>query len=240
MTYIVPNWSAPAQIKAFSTTRLGGVSSGAYGSMNLALHVGDQRGKVAVNRRKLISDLNLPSQPVWLNQVHSGVVVSADMAIESDADGTFSNVANTVCAVMTADCLPLLLTNALGDQVAAIHVGWRGMAIGIIDNAVAQFDCHSSDIIAWAGPCIGATKFEVGREVRTQLGGPDSAYKEIQNSKFLVDLYQLCEHRLAAIGVTNYSHSQVCTYLDQERFFSFRRDGQCGRMASIIWIDQES
>lgn len=240
MSYIVPNWPAPAWIKAFSTTRLGGASGAAYSSMNLALHVGDESQKVAMNRANLTADLNLPSQPIWLQQVHSSDVVSADMPIESAADGSFSTTADTVCAVMTADCLPLLLTNTSGDQVAAIHVGWRGMASGIIDNAVALFDCRAADIIAWAGPCIGATKFEIGGEVKTQLGGPDSAYREIAKNKNLANLYQLCGHRLGAIGVTNYSHSQACTHLDEERFFSYRRDGQCGRMASIIWIQQGS
>lgn len=254
MTYIVPNWSAPSRIKAYSTTRLGGVCGDVYRSMNLALHVGDQASQVIRNRNKLRSDLTLPSEPVWLNQIHSEYVDNVDLATEFDAgaelDGTFSTRADTICAVMTADCLPLLLTNRAGDQVAAIHAGWRGMSKGIIENAVALFDCPASEIIAWAGPCIGPTKFEVGIEVRAQLGGPDSAYSKVagnigqcnvgQGNKVLADLYQLCGHRLAAIGVTNYSHSNACTYLDEQLFFSYRRDGQCGRMASLIWIDSES
>lgn len=259
MTYIVPNWSAPSRIKAYSTTRLGGVCDDAYRSMNLALHVGDLASQVIRNRNKLRSDLKLPSEPVWLTQIHSEYVDNADLAAEFEAefelDGTFSTRADTICAVMTADCLPLLLTNRAGDQVAAIHAGWRGMSKGIIENAVALFDCAASEIIAWAGPCIGPTKFEVGIEVRAQLGGPDSAYRKVtdnieqhtidkcnvgQSNKLLADLYQLCGHRLAAIGVTNYSHSNACTYLDEQLFFSYRRDGQCGRMASLIWIDSES
>lgn len=217
--------------------------------MNLALHVGDRSRQVIRNRSKLRLDLNLPSEPVWLQQVHSDRVVNADLAAEFELgyehDGSFSTRADTVCAVMTADCLPLLLTNSAGDQVAAIHAGWRGMANGIIENAVALFTCPTAEIIAWAGPCIGPTKFEIGTEVRVQLGGLESAYKKTegngaQNNKMLADLYQLCGHRLAAIGVTNYSHSNLCTYLDEEYFFSYRRDGQCGRMASLIWIDNES
>ncbi len=254
MTYIVPNWSAPSRIKAYSTTRLGGVCDDVYRSMNLALHVGDQASQVIRNRNKLRSDLKLPSEPVWLTQIHSEYVGNADLAAKTGAgaelDGAFSTRADTICAVMTADCLPLLLTNRAGDQVAAIHAGWRGMSKGIIENAVALFDCAASEIIAWAGPCIGPTKFEVGIEVRAQLGGPDSAYRKVadnigqcnadQSNKVLADLYQLCGRRLAAIGVTNYSHSNACTYLDEQLFFSYRRDGQCGRMASLIWIDSES
>jgi YfiH family protein len=176
-------------------------------------------------------------------------VVDADLAAEfeigAEVDGTFSMQANTVCAVMTADCLPLLLTNQAGDQVAAIHAGWRGMANGIIENAVALFNCHAAEVIAWAGPCIGPSKFEIGPEVRVQLGGPDSAYRKIEdsvdhNNRLLADLYQLCGHRLAAVGVTNYSHANACTYLDEHHFYSYRRDGQCGRMATLIWIDNES
>ncbi|MBL4671369.1 MAG: peptidoglycan editing factor PgeF [Arenicella sp.] len=243
--FIVPNWPAPSAVKAYSTTRLSGASGGVYASMNLGLHVGDQDSQVIRNRSKLSSDLTLPSEPVWLTQAHSARVVNADLAIESAVDGTFSTRANTICVVMTADCLPLLLTNQAGDQVAAIHAGWRGMSNGIIENAVALFNCHAAEIVAWAGPCIGPTQFEVGAEVRALLGGPDSAYRKIednvdQSNKLLADLYQLCGHRLAAVGVTNYSHSNACTYLDEHHFFSYRRDGQCGRMASLIWIDNES
>jgi len=245
MSYISPNWPAPTRVKAYTTTRLGGSSGDVYGSMNLGLHVGDQCSQVFRNRSKLRSDLKLPSEPVWLAQVHSASVVNADLATEFEFDGSFSTRADIVCAVMTADCLPLLLTNLAGDQVAAVHAGWRGMANGIIENAVAAFACPVAEIIAWAGPCIGPTKFEVGTEVMAQLGGPDSAYKNPEdnighNDKVLADLYQLCGHRLAAMGVTNYTHSNACTYLDEQDFFSYRRDGQCGRMASLIWIDSES
>jgi YfiH family protein len=237
MSYLVPNWSVPAPVKAFSTTRSGGVSRGVYSSMNLALHVGDQSEQVVINRRQLGLDLELPSEPIWLQQEHSTLVVSADAALVSAADGAFSRSVNTVCVVMTADCLPLLLCNQSGDQVAAVHVGWRGMANGIIDNAVASFDCAPGDIVAWAGPCIGPTQFEIGDEVKAQLGGPDSAYSMNSENRLVANLYALCRHRLESLGVFNYSSSQACTYLDKERFFSYRRDGECGRMASLIWLD---
>jgi YfiH family protein len=246
MSYLVPNWSAPAQVKAFSTTRLGGISLGdssasdsVYSSMNLALHVGDQSQQVATNRHQLSLDLELPSEPIWLQQVHSALVVSADMPITSAVDGSFSKIPNIVCAVMTADCLPLLLSNQSGDQVAAVHVGWRGLANGIIDNAIATFSCPSAEILAWAGPCIGPTKFEIDEQVKAQLGGPDSAYSINKNNRLTANLYALCKFRLEALGVINYWHSQACTYSDQENFFSYRRDGQCGRMASLIWLDRQ-
>ena len=138
---------------------------------------------------------------------------------------------------MTADCLPLLLTNRTGDQVAAIHAGWRGMANGIIERAVSLFDCEANDIIAWAGPCIGSSAFEIDIDVKHQLKGEDSAYIPFENNKLLANLHLLCQQRLAALGVVNYSHSHACTHTDKEHFFSYRRDGQCGRMASVIWID---
>jgi len=239
VSYLVPNWSAPKHVKAFSTTRLGGVSSGVYESMNLGTHVGDDSQLVMANRHKLSLDLNLPNEPMWLDQVHSAELVNADFANTSSADGAFSSVNGTVCVVMTADCLPLLLTNKNGDQVAAVHAGWRGMASGIIENAVGLFDCPPADIMAWAGPSIGPDKFEIGIDVLSELGGPDFCYKEIKNNKLLANLYLLCEQRLKAVGVTNYSYASTCTYLDKDQFFSYRRDGQCGRMASLIWIGRD-
>ena len=208
--------------------------------MNLGMHVGDDEQRVIANRKKLKSELNLAHEPAWLEQVHSTNVVSADATISSTADGAYSKKQQTACVVMTADCLPLLLTNVAGDQVAAIHAGWRGMANGIIEKAVALFDCPPTEVLAWAGPCIGPRNFEIGDEVKVQLGGPESAYKNIKNNKLLANLYVLCGARLSALGVLNYSHSEACTYSDDQRFFSYRRDGQCGRMATLIWIDRDS
>ncbi len=208
--------------------------------MNLGAHVGDDPLLVIANRQKLKSDLRLPNEPVWLDQIHSTRVLNADLAIKNTrADGAFSRRNQIVCAVMTADCLPLLLTNKAGSQVAAVHAGWRGMANGVIEQAVSRFVCQPSDIVAWAGPCIGPNNFEIGAEVRNQLGGSESAYLSIENNKLIANLYVLCEQRLAALGVTQYTHSNECTYTDKQRFFSYRRDGQCGRMASLIWIDHE-
>jgi len=239
MSYIQVNWSAPSHIKAFTTTRSGGCSQGVYHSMNLSHYVGDERQNVQSNRQQLRSDLELKTEPVWLEQVHSNQLANADLQIRSAVDGSFSTTQNTVCVVMTADCMPILLTNRAGDQVAAVHAGWRGMAAGIIENAVALFQCPRHEIIAWAGPCIGPTKFEIGTEVRDQIGGSDNCYKPSKNNKLLANLYLLCEQRLSALGVSNYSHSEACTYSDNDQFFSYRRDGQCGRMASLIWIGNE-
>lgn len=238
MSYITPNWPAPDHIKAFSSTRVGGISSGLYGAMNLGAHVGDDPKCVLTNRQRLKSDLMLPNEPVWLEQIHSTRILNADLPIVSSADGTFSRANQTVCVVMSADCLPLLLTNQAGDQVAAVHVGWRGMANGIIEQAVSLFDCEPSQIIAWAGPCIGPNYFEIDVDTRNELGGSECAYSSFKNNRLLANLHLLCQQRLSNTGVTNFSHSHACTHTDKERFFSYRRDGQCGRMASVIWIDR--
>lgn len=238
MHCIEPNWSAPDHIRALTTTRQGGVSQGRYDSMNLAMHVTDDPRSVIENRRILRSELGLKSEPVWLDQQHSNIVLNADCALSEVADGSFTKSTNVVCSVMTADCLPLLLTNRIGDQVAAIHVGWRGMVNGIIANAVKTFECDSEEIIAWAGPCIGPNKFEIGPEVKKQLGGETACFKPTLNGKYLADLVLLCQRQLALLGVESFTHSAACTHSDESLFYSFRRDGQCGRMATLIWIDQ--
>jgi len=248
VSYLQPNWSAPKHIKAYSSTRVDGKSVDVYASMNLGAHVGDDDQRVTANRKKLNLDLSLPSEPLWLNQVHSTTLVNLDLPIATPADGSrlltadgsYSKNSQTVCVVMTADCLPLLLSNRKGDQVAAVHVGWRGLAKGVIEKAVAQFACAPDEIIAWAGPCIGPDKFEIGMDVRHQLGGNDDCYLIGKNNKLFANLYLLCEQRLKAAGVTTYSHAAMCTYSDKAQFFSYRRDGRCGRMASLIWIDQSS
>lgn len=230
---------------------------------NLAAHVGDDAESVKVNRETLIDEYKIPSTPVWLEQTHSIELVeltntptedsSDSLLVESTlfendnslikadgsffkADGSITHETEVVCAVMTADCLPLLLCDARGTQVAAVHVGWRGMADGIIENAISKFDCRAEHITAWAGPCIGPSKFEIGLEVKQQLGGLSSHFQESSNGKVLANLYAICGFKLSEMGVRNYSHSSACTYSDKRRFYSYRRDGQCGRMASLIWI----
>ena len=270
MNIIRPQWAAPSNVKAVSSTRHGGLSQGEFAGLNLGLHVGDQADVVQQNRQILASELGLKSDPVWLNQVHSTDVIEtegrllsaadgslppvadgslppvadgslapvADGSLSPLADGSYTSKPNVVCAVMTADCLPLLLTNTHGTQVAAIHVGWRGLADGIVERAISTFDCQKRDIIAWAGPCIGSGAFEIGSEVRDQLGGSNSFYKENdQKGTYFANMAALTGERLLNCGVENYIHENACTFSDPQRFYSYRRDGQCGRMASLIWME---
>lgn len=238
---IRPNWSVPANIRAFTTTRTLGVSRTPYDSLNFGSHVGDEHAAVLRNRQHLVQDLQLPNEPVWLDQVHGKDLLQIGNDFhhsdETQADGAYTREAGAVCAVMTADCLPILITNLRGDRVAAIHVGWRGMAAGIIEASVAQMQEYPEQLIAWGGPCIGPSVFEVGGEVPDQLGGPEDAYRPSANSgKQLVNLHRLAAYRFKQLGVEQYSHSEACTFSDAERFFSYRRDGQCGRMVSVIWM----
>ncbi len=244
-SYVKPNWSAPNLVKAVSTTRLGGVSKGAYESLNLGMHVQDKPEHVIENRSLTVTALKLPSEPVWLKQVHGvDIITLNDQTYLSSpvADGIVTQQTGRVLCIMTADCLPILFTNTQGTEVAAVHAGWRSMAGGIIERVIAQMVSPASEIIAWGGPCIGADAFEVGQEVVDQLGGSASAYKASQAvGKFYANLHQLAAERLSDIGVHTYSHSNACTYNDSQNFFSYRRSMQssnvdCGRMATFIWL----
>ena len=244
--FIYPHWPAPSKVHALSTRRAGGVSAGRYDSFNLAQHVGDNPVQVAHNRQILIDQASLPTAPHWLNQTHSTQVIeiTQEHAVDNntdqapiDADGVVSHHSNVVCSVLTADCMPILLTNQQGSSVAAVHAGWRGLANGILENAIAAMNCPPEQIIAWAGPCIGSQAFEVGLEVRDQLGGPDSAYQSISDDKVYADLVSLAQFRLQTVGVNEFSASHACTYENENEFFSYRRSGQCGRMASLIWME---
>jgi len=238
-------WAAPKQVRALTTTIQGGVSEGPYQSLNLGLHVDDDPVLVERNRTLLHEHLALPSEPVWLNQVHGTDIIDISDAVNESlptADGTFSFKKNKVCAILTADCLPVFFTNKAGDRVALVHAGWRSLAGGIVESVVAQLGCSADDILVWAGPCIGPAAFEIGDEVRQQLGGFDLAYKPSPNSrtneiKWLADLYALTKQRLLNVGVNAFTHSNACTYHDEDTFFSYRRHAQCGRMASLIWFE---
>ena len=244
LKFIYPDWSAPKHVKALVTTRLGGVSEPPFESLNIGLHVSDDKNAVKVNRQKIITQVGLANEPVWLNQIHGANILDLDAASiatskdnELSFDGSVTSKKNKVCAIMTADCLPLFLCDEAGEQVALLHVGWRGLAHGIIENGIKLFRSPPAKIIAWAGPCIGADRFEIGVEVRDELGGSASAYRPSKSNKdkLLADLYQLTGERLTMVGVENYSHSDYCTYEDYELFFSYRRDKKTGRMASLIW-----
>lgn len=240
---IIPNWPAPANVKAIQTTRTGGVSLAPFDSLNFGMHVKDSPSHVARNRQQLSA--LLPSEPVWLNQVHGVQVVNAASAsCVPDADASFSTQNNVVCVTMTADCLPVLLCNQKGTVVAAVHAGWRSLCNGVIEATVAKMGVDASDFMAWLGPAIGPQAFEVGTEVRAQFIAKDRqaelAFKP-HGDKWLADIYTIAQQRLNHLGITNIFGGQensqkFCTYTDKERFFSFRRDGDTGRMATLIWL----
>ena len=237
--FIIPDWPAPANVKAIQTTRLGGYSVAPYGSLNLGLHVQDDGLAVAKNRQ-LLSDY-LPSQPVWLNQVHGVEVIDVTKSLcVQDADASFSKNKNVVCVTMTADCLPVLLCNQQGTAVASIHAGWRSLCDGVIEATIKMMGVESEELMAWLGPAIGPDAFEVGSEVReafiAQDAQADQAFKAY-GDKWLGDLYKIAKQRLNKQGLNKICGGGECTYSDPSRYFSFRRDGLTGRMATMIWFE---
>jgi len=239
--FITPDWPAPDNVHAATSLRTGGVSTGVYASLNPATHVQDDSGLVLQNRQLIKSMLDLPSEPVWLEQVHSDIAVNA-ATVQGliKADASYTDQPNTVCVVMTADCLPLLVCDNEGKQVAAIHAGWRGLLAGIIGNTIAAM--HKADFMVWLGPAIGPTCFEVGAEVRSAyLNKSDEfagAFKLTAHGKYLADIYQLARIDLHKLGITEVYGGNFCTVTDQEQFYSYRRDQQTGRMATLIWSSQ--
>ena len=227
-----------------TTTRLGGVSKSPFNSLNLAHHVGDDPDSVKTNREILRRDWLIPSEPYWLNQTHSTDVIEIDdKTIERDGDAAWTCQQETVCAVMTADCLPLLLYQGNPDRVAAIHAGWRGLEAGVIENTVAAMSDNPESIQAWLGPAIGPSSFEVGSEVREAFIGNDKGCVDCfrpstNDGKYMANIYHLAKRRLNALGITEITGGDYCTVLDQELFYSYRRDGQTGRMATLIWLDE--
>ncbi len=238
---IRPDWPAPGNVNALVTTRLGGVSPAPYNSLNLGDHVGDQPENIAANRRLLINTADLPDTPLWLRQTHSTQVIdSHHWQMDIEADAIISTEINRVCAVMTADCLPVLLCDKQGRQVAAIHAGWRGLCDGIIEEAVAQLGGAPEDLLAWLGPAIGPAKFEIGPEVRDAFiaysADAAAAFQAGKPGHYLADIYQLARQRLNAKGIRQIYGGDICTVSQPEKFFSYRRDGVTGRMASLIWL----
>lgn len=236
---IYPDWPAPAGVHALSTTRQGGASGQPWDSLNLGDHVGDDLQAVARNRCLLSELVGLPAEPVWLRQVHGCDVLDArDASPGCEADALYSSQIGEVCAVLTADCLPVLLCDREGTQVATAHAGWRGLASGVIESALNRFTSEPSGIMAWLGPAIGQQAFEVGAEVRQAFvsanGEAEQAFSP-SGDRWLCDLYLLAMQRLNRSGVTEIYGGGYCTYTEQDRFFSYRRDGQTGRMASMIW-----
>lgn len=236
---ITPDWPAPKPVRAVTSTRIGGVSLPPFDSLNLGDHVGDNVNVVAENRRRLRDGLSLPADPKWLSQVHGTSCCDAAIIRGGvEADAQFTDQSGVVCAVLTADCLPLLLCDRDGQHVAAVHAGWRGLLDGVIENSVKAMG--GSELIAWMGPAIGPEAFEVGDEVRAAFVSRDAAaqkaFVSLDDGKWLADLYQLARQRLNACGVTSVSGGEYCTFSDRRRFYSYRRDGQTGRMASLIWL----
>ena len=236
--WLVPDWPAPAGVRACVTTRSGGISQSPFDSFNLGDHVNDDPQAVAENRRRLRDALDC--QPAWLSQVHGIRVVEADPARVQEADASWSATPGVACAILTADCLPVLFCDRAGTRVAAAHAGWRGLAGGMLEATLDALDCPPGEGLVWLGPAIGPEAFEVGPEVREAflVSHPqaDAAFRQSANpGKYLADLYQLARIRLAARGVTAVYGGGLCTWSDP-RFYSYRRAARTGRFASLIWL----
>jgi len=236
--WLAADWPAPEGVVAGCTFRSGGVSSGPYTALNLGGHVGDEASSVHENRRRFIAECGLPAEPVWLAQVHGSTVV-ADPPAGAEADAVMTADTDTVCAVLVADCLPVLFCTADGSAVAAAHAGWRGLAAGVLENTISQFAVAPERLLAWLGPAISQAAFEVGDEVRSEFVGQHNAAGEhfVRNAggRWQADLYGLARLRLEAAGIGQIFGGGLCTFGDAERFFSYRRDGQCGRMATFVF-----
>jgi hypothetical protein len=237
-SFIAPDWPAPLNVCAIQTTRMGGVSLAPFNSLNVGDHVNDNALHVAQNRQLLAP--YVPTEPVWMNQVHGIRVLDAakSSCIES-ADAAFTNQNNVVCVAMTADCLPVLICDQQGTTVAAVHAGWRSLCNGVLEATVKAISKKPDQLMAWLGPAIGPDAFEVGAEVREQFIEKDaeaiSAFK-VHGERYLGDLYTIAKQRLNQIGVTQVYGGGLCTYKDTSKFFSYRRDGLTGRMATLIWL----
>jgi len=237
--FIVPDWPAPVSVRALVTTRAGGVSRGPYRSLNLGVHVGDDPERVRENRARLRT--LLPADPVWLEQVHgSDVIDAAQAAPGTRADGAYTRTRGVICAVLTADCLPIFLCDRAGTEVALLHAGWRGLVGGVIERGLAVLRAPPEDRLAWLGPAIGPRAYEVGEEVREAFVSrrPEAAaaFTPARPGKWYLDLYALARQRLEALGVRAIHGGRYCTASQPELFFSHRRDGATGRMASLIWL----
>lgn len=239
-TFLKPDWPAAAHVRACTTTRAGGVSLPPYDELNLGLHVHDEPDAVRENRALLTA--LLPEEPVWLEQVHGTRVLDLDHPdfVPEEADAVVARSRGKVCCVMTADCLPVLLTDRAGTVVGAAHAGWRGLLEGVIEKTVRAMDVPGSDILAWLGPAIGPTAFEVGSDVRDAFMAEDKqseiAFGKLHQGKYYADIYQLARRRLQRVGVDAVYGGDLCTFHDEDRFFSFRREKKTGRMASLIWL----
>jgi YfiH family protein len=241
--WLQPDWPATPRVRAVCTTRHGGHSTGPFRSMNPADHVGDDPAAVRANRNTLQQVLHLPAEPCWLQQVHGTTVIEAAAVADGAvpvADAACSSQPGVVCAVLTADCLPVLLCDRGGRQVAALHAGWRGLAAGVIERTIEAMQLPGETLLAWLGPAIGPAAYQVGDEVREAFLKHDrqaqAAFLPDPEGGWKADLYRLARQRLAERGVTAVHGGEACSYSDAERFYSYRRDGITGRMATLIWL----
>ncbi len=219
------------------STRLGGVSRGAYSSLNLAMHVGDDPAAVAENRQRFLAATGLETEPVWLNQVHGCKVIMAAGAAGVAADAAWTSAAGVACVVLTADCLPVLFTDRAGSCVAAAHAGWRGLAAGVLEATITAMPAAAKDLLAWLGPAIGPDAFQVGSEVRAafvESAPEDATAFRPDGARWRADLFALARARLVRAGISQVSGGGICTASDAQGFFSYRRDGVSGRFASMI------
>lgn len=247
--YLVPVWPAPLSVKAAVSLRQGGVSTEPYKSFNLAEHVGDIPEAVEANRARMRETLQI-EQVTWLNQIHGTdslqICSDFDFSLRPNADASWTKLKNVACAVLTADCMPILACSTEGTKIAAIHAGWRGLSNGVIARCLTAAKFNAEETLIWLGPAIGPTAYQVGEEVRAcfhrseyfQQLNVDQAF-EADGEKFLCNLYQLARMHLQNRGYRNIWGETECTFTDKDRYFSYRRDGETGRMASLIWMDEE-
>jgi YfiH family protein len=244
VAWVTPDWPAPPEVRAVSTQRGGGTSVSPFESFNLGTHVGDSPEAVADNRLRLRGLAGLPAEPVWLSQQHGTEVFDLDGPQDASraADASFTRRAGRVCAILTADCLPVLLASESGAGVAAAHAGWRGLAAGVIEATVAALALPPSSLLAWLGPGIGRGHFEIGDEVREALlradPGAEGAFVPNARGRYMADLATLARRRLECLGVVRIYGGDACTYASRERYFSYRRDGRTGRQATLIWLEK--
>lgn len=234
----------PSNVKFLSTPRYidGGVSRGNFNNFNLALHVNDEKSAVSANRFLLANHYNLPSKPKWINQTHSNVSVNADsISTIVNADASYSKKIGTVCGILTADCLPVFVSNKKGTSIGIAHAGWRGLAGGIIESLIESFDCNREDLIIHLGPAISQSSYEVGLEIKSQFISKDKGFEScfsFENDKYYLDLYRAAKVVLKRYGITSISGGNRCTFKEAGEYFSYRRDGEfSGRMAHLIWIE---
>ncbi len=239
--FVFPDWPAPANVRALTTTRAGGASRGPYESFNLGDHVGDDPQAVRLNRERLREMLTLPAEPVWLKQVHGIRVADAiTTTAGAEADGAWTDRPGVVCAVLTADCLPIFICDRKGTQVALLHAGWRGLAGRIIDSGLRAMNMPPEELFVWLGPAIGPDSYEVGDDVRGAFldddPGTAGAFRPAGSGRWYADMYALARRQLWLRGVCAVYGGDRCTLRERDRFYSYRRDGKTGRMASLIWL----